>query len=67
MIDVKIESHADGVGGDEILHVPGLVEVDLRVARARAQRSEHHSSTATLTTDQLGDRVDLLHRERHDG
>ena len=67
MIDVEVESHADRVGGDEVLDIPGLVEVDLRIARARAQRSEHHGSAAALAAYQLGDGVDLLHRERHDG
>ena len=67
MIDVEIEPHADGVGGDKVFDVPRLVEVDLRIARARAQRSQHHGGAATLTADQFGDRVDLLHRERHDG
>ena len=33
MIDVEIEPHADGVGGDQIIHVARLVERDLRVAR----------------------------------
>ena len=36
MVDVEIEAHADGVGGDQIVDVAGLVERDLRVAGARA-------------------------------
>ena len=67
VIDVEIEAHADGVGGDEIFDVAGLVERDLRVARARGQRAEHHRRAAALAADQLGDRIDLLGRERDDG
>src|ERR1700752_65554 len=40
VIDVEIEPHADGVGGDQIFDVAGLVERNLRIARARAQRPE---------------------------
>ena len=36
MIDVEIETHADGVGGDQIVDVAGLVQLDLGVAGARA-------------------------------
>src|SRR3981081_4631065 len=67
VIDVEVESHADRVGGDEGFHIPGLVEVDLRIAGRRGQRSGDHGSAAPLTADQLGDGVNLLHRERDDG
>ena len=67
VIDVEIEPHADGVGGDEIFDVAGLVERDLRVARARRERAEHHRGAAALAADQLGDRIDLVGRERDDG
>ena len=35
MIDVEIEAHADGVGGNEIIDVTRLIERDLSVACAR--------------------------------
>ena len=66
VIDVEIEPHADGVGGDQIVDVAGLVERDLRVARARRQRAEHHRGAAALAADQFGDGVDLVGRERDD-
>src|SRR6516225_9921542 len=56
VVDVEIESHADGVGGDEIFDVARLIERDLRVARARAQRSQHDGGAATLAADQFRDR-----------
>ena len=67
VIDVEIEAHADGVGGDQIIDVAGLIERDLRVARARRQRAEHHRGAAALAADQFGDGVNLLGRERDDG
>ena len=67
VVDVEVEPHADGVGGDEVIDVAGLVERDLGVARARRQRAEHHRGAAALAADQLGDRVDLVGREGDDG
>ena len=66
MIDVEIEPHADRVGGDEIIDVAVLEHRDLRISRARRQRAEHHRRAAMLAADQLGDRVDLVGRERDD-
>ena len=67
MIDIEVEPHADSVGGDEIFDVARLIERDLRVARARAQRSQHDGGATALATDQLGDGIDFLGRERDDG
>ena len=67
MIDVEIEPHADRVGGDQIVDVAGLIERDLRVSGARRERAQHHRRAAALAADQLGDGIDLLGRERHDG
>src|SRR5690606_31077939 len=54
VIDVEIEPHADGVGGDEIFDVAVLIELDLRVARARRQRAENDGRAAALAADQFG-------------
>src|SRR5262249_54512988 len=64
---VEVEPHADGVGSDEVFDVTRLVERDLRIARARAQRPQHHGCASALATDQLGDGIDFLGRERDDG
>ena len=66
VIDVEIEPHADGIGGDEVIDLAGLEHRDLRVARARRQRAEHHRRAAVLAPDQLGDGVDFVRRERDD-
>ena len=67
VVDIEVEPHADRVGGHEVVDMAGLVELDLRVAGARRQRPEHHRGTAALAADELGDGVDLLGREGHDG
>ncbi len=67
VVDVEVEAHADGVGGDEIVDLARLVERDLGIARARRQRAEHHRGSAQLAADQLGDGIDLGRRERDDG
>ncbi len=64
VIDVKIEAHADGIGGDHVLDIAGLIERDLGVAGAWAERAQHHGGAAALTANELGDGVDLLGRER---
>ncbi len=66
VIDVEIEAHADRVGGNQVFDVAGLVEGDLRVARARAERPQHYGGAAPLATDQLGDGIHFLRRECDD-
>ncbi len=66
MIDVEVESHSDGIGGNQIFDIAGLIECNLRIARARTERAQDHGSAAALTADQLRDRIDLLSRERDD-
>ena len=67
MGDVHVETHADRVGGDQMLDLARLVHGDLGVAGTRRQGAEHHGGTAFLAADDLGERVDLRGRERdHD-
>ena len=67
VVDVEVETHADRVGGNDVVDVARLIHLDLRVAGARRQRAQHDRGAATLATDQLGDGVDLLGREGDDG
>ena len=64
--DVEVEPHADGVGGDQVVHVAVLVERDLGVAGAWRERAHHHGGAAFLPPQQLGDGVDVLDREADD-
>ena len=36
MVDIHVEAHADGIGRHQEIHIARLVELDLRVAGARA-------------------------------
>src|SRR6478735_10984879 len=63
MVEVEIETHADRVGGDEEVDIAVLVERDLGVAGARAERAEHDGRAASLTTHQLGDGIDVVDGE----
>ena len=62
VVDVHVEAHADRVGRDQVVDLAGLVERDLGVARARAERAQHDGGAAALAAHQLGERVDLLRR-----
>ena len=59
VIEIEVEAHADGVGRHQEVHVAVLIERDLRVAGARAQRPEHDRGAAALAAHQLGDGVDV--------
>jgi hypothetical protein len=67
MIDIEIEPHADGIGCHQIVDISVLIELDLGIAGARAERPQHNGRTAALAPNQFGNRVDLICRERHDG
>ena len=59
VINIEIETHANGVGGDEIIDVAVLVERDLGIAGARAERAQHHGGPAALAAHQFGDLIDF--------
>ena len=65
--EVHVQAHADRIGRDQVVDLAGLVEGDLGVAGARAERAQHHGGTAAPPPHQLGERVDLLGSERHHG
>ena len=67
MIDVEIETHADGVGRHQIVDFARLIELHLRIARARRQRAEHDRGAAALAADQFADGINFIGRERDDG
>ena len=67
MVDVHVEAHADGVGGDQVIDLAFLVHGDLGVAGARAERAEDHRRAAALPAHQLGQAIDFRCREGDDG
>ncbi len=67
MIDIQVETHADGVGRHEIIDLTRLEHRDLGIARGRAERAHDDRAAATQTPQHLGDAIDLLDREGDDG
>ena len=67
MVEIEIEAHANGVGRHEEIHIARLIQLDLRVACARAERAEHDGSSAPLAADQFGDRIDIIGGKSDDG
>ncbi len=66
VIDIEIETHANGVGRDDVIDVAGLKQFDLGVAGARAQGSQHNRRAPALALDPFSDGVNLLRRKRDD-
>ena len=66
MLNVEVQPHSDGIGGDEVIHLAVLIHLNLRVARAWAERAHHNGRPALLSADQLGDGIDVVDREPHD-
>jgi hypothetical protein len=64
---VHVEAHADGVGGDEVIDLAGLVHGDLGVAGAGRERAHHHGGAAAHPAQHLGYGINLLGREGDDG
>ena len=67
MVDIHVEPHADGIGGDEKINLARLIHRDLRVARARAQAAHHHGRPAALLADHFGDGIDIVGGKRGNG
>ena len=67
VVDVHVEAHPDRVGRDQEIDFAELEELDLGVARARAQGAHHHRRAAAMAADQFGDRIDRLGRKGDDG
>ena len=65
--DVEYLVATDAIGMGLNLDVAGLVERDLRVARARGESAKNDRRATSLAPDQLGDGIDLLGREGDNG
>ena len=67
VVKIEIEAHADGVGRHQEIDIAVLIERNLRIARARGERTEHHGGAAALAPNQFGDGIDVARREGDDG
>ena len=66
VFDIKIEPHADGVRGDQIVNLARLIKVHLGVAGSGRQRAHNDRRSAPLALQKLGDSVNFFCRKRHD-
>ena len=64
MIDIHVQAHPDRIRRHQVIDLPALIHLNLRVAGARAQRPQNHRGTATLAAHQFGNRIDFVDRER---
>src|SRR3984885_9896212 len=67
MVDIHVQSHPDRVGRNQEVDFAGLKQIDLRIARARAERPHDHRRAAALAPDEFGDGVDRIGGESDDG
>ncbi len=59
MVDIHIQAHADGVCRHQIVHIPGLIERNLRIAGAGRQIAHDDGCPAALSANKFGDGVDV--------
>ena len=67
VLDVKIEPHANGICGHQIIDIAVLIQSHLRVAGAGRQRPHHNRASALGAPNQFGDGIDVVHREPDNG
>ena len=67
VVEVHVQTHADGVGRDQIVDLPGLIHLDLLVAGPGAQRAEHHGTAAAHAFERFSDVVNIGCGKHHDG
>src|ERR1700729_2914207 len=60
MVDIHVQSHPDRVGRDQEIDFAGLEQIDLRITRARAERTHDDGRPAALAADEFGDRVNRV-------
>jgi hypothetical protein len=67
VLEVQVETHADGVGCDQVVDLARLVHRDLGIASARRERAHDDRRTADSPGQELGELVDARHAERDHG
>ncbi len=60
MINIKVKSHADRIGRNQKIDIARLIKLNLRIAGAWTERTHHHGSTTTLTSDQFCNRINFV-------
>ena len=67
VIDIEIEAHADGICCDQIIHIARLEQLDLGIARARAQRADYHRRAAPLAAEHFSQLINVGRRKGDNG
>ncbi len=67
MPHIEVQPHPDRVRRNDVIHLARLIQLHLRIARARGERAHDNRASPTLPLQQLGNRVDFLRRERDHG
>ena len=63
VVHIEVQPHTNRICCNQIINIPILIKLDLRVSRPRAQRPHNHRCTAFLTADQFGDCINAVDRE----
>ena len=67
VIDIHVDAHADGIRCHQKIDIARLIQRNLRVARARRERTKHDRCAATLPTHEFRQPVHIVGRERDHG
>ena len=67
VVEVHVQAHADGVGGDQIVDLASLIHLDLLVAGAGAQCAQNNRAAPAHALERLSDVINIGRREHHDG
>ncbi len=67
MIEIEVQPHADGIRRHQKINITILVQLNLRIACARAETSHDNGRPAPLAANKFGDLIDIGHPERDNG
>lgn len=67
MVHIHVEPHADGIGGDDVIHLARLIKPDLGVAGAGTERAQYHRRAAPLPPHIFGHGIDFRRRKGDHG
>ena len=67
MVNVQIQPHANRICRNQKINLAILIHVDLRIARARTERTHDNGRPPLLTADQLSDSIDIINGKSDNG
>ena len=63
MLNIKVQTHPNGISGDQIVDIAILIHLNLRIACAGGKCAHDHRSTTLLAAQKLCNRIDIFNRE----